>query len=42
MKAAFKFERGQVWQLGVADEPFDIYIQEAYVEMLPLIESHVA
>ena len=42
MKAAFKFERGQVWQLGVADEPFDVYIQEAYVEMLPLIKSHVA
>ena len=42
MNAAFKFERGQVWRLGVADEPFDIYIQEAYVEMLPLIESHVA
>ena len=42
MNAAFKFERGQVWRLGVADEPFDIYIQEAFVEMLPLIESHVA
>ena len=42
MNAAFKFERGQVWRLGVADEPFDIYIQEAYVEMLPLIKSHVA
>ena len=42
MEAAFIFEYGQVWQLGGDDEHFDIYIQEAYVEMLPLINGYVA
>jgi len=42
MEAAFNFECGQVWRLGGDDEHFDIYIQEAYVEMLPLINNYVA
>lgn len=41
MKRAFKFEAGQVWKLGTPNHLFDIYIRQAYVEALPVINRYI-
>lgn len=41
MATEFKLETGQVWKLGTPDEPFDVYIRQAYVDVLPLINRDI-